>query len=63
MKQTSTKFSLKIVATNGKPTLFFMTNEAIKQLLLLDGGENRSLKFSTFETFKLHTKELMSYEA
>lgn len=51
-----------IVATNGKPTIFFMVNDLLKQLLLLDGSDNKMLKFSAFETFELHTTELISYE-
>jgi len=56
MKVKSTKKApFVIVATNGKPTMFFMTNNFLKQLLLLDGGDNKMLKFSAFETFELHT--------
>lgn len=62
MKKISTKKAFVVVATNGTPTLFFVTNDFLKQLLLLDGADNKMLKFSAFETFELHTTELISYE-
>lgn len=54
---------IKIVATKGKPTMYFLTNTIVKELLLLDKDDNKKLKFNAFETFKMHTIELISYES
>jgi len=54
--------SIDIVATNGKPTLYFLINSQLKQLLLLNVENSKHLKFQAFDSFKLKTKELIKYE-
>ena len=60
--QKGRQILIKIVCTNGKPTLFFMINDIMKQMLLLDGSNNKNLRHAAFESFKVATQELFIYE-
>lgn len=54
--------SIKVLATDGKPTLCFIVNEQLKQLILLDGDKNKFLKFHNMKTIKDITRNLIVYE-
>lgn len=52
----------KVVATMGKPTLYFLVNGQLKQLVLLDEKNPKRLNYSGFDSFQLATRELIRYE-
>jgi len=54
--------SINVVATLGKPTLFFMINEYLRQMILLDEKTPKRLNYTAFDSFKIATRELIKYE-
>ena len=54
--------SIKIVCTKGNPTLFFMKQDDLEMLILLDGKEHKKIHYRAFDTFKTETIELFHYE-
>lgn len=52
-----------IVATLGKPTLYFLVNDGLKQMSMLGEKTLKRLNYTAFDTFKMATKELIKYES
>ena len=52
----------RVVATKGKPTLYFLVNGGLKQMMLLDEKNPKRLNYTAFDSFKLATTELIIYE-
>lgn len=50
----------EIIASFGKPTLFFLVTP--ENLILLDKGSPKRLHYSALDSFKIHTTELIKYE-
>lgn len=52
----------KVVATKGNPTLYFVVNGNLKQMILLDERNPKQLNYQAFGSFMLTTVNLILYE-
>lgn len=53
---------IKFICTTSRPTIFFMVNESMEQLLMLDGNENKRMTHKYLSRFVKVTTELFRYE-